>query len=65
MRARARGTRGLGYTPRFHEPEKDDAFSVSIDGAGFDVDDFKTLVRIGEDLRVGLSLDDRGRITVT
>ena len=36
----------------------DDAFSVSIDGAGFDIDDFKTLVRIGEDLGVGLKLDD-------
>jgi hypothetical protein len=35
-----------GYNPRPHEPEdKDDAFSVSIDGAGFDIDDFKTLVR--------------------
>jgi hypothetical protein len=55
-----------GSSPQFHEPENpDDAFSVSIDGAGFDIDDFKTLVRIGEDLGVGLSLDDRGRISAT
>lgn len=50
-----------GYNPRFHEPENaDGAFSVSIDGAGFDIDDFKTLVRIGEDLGLGLKLDDSG-----
>jgi hypothetical protein len=34
-------------------------------GRRFDVDDFKTLVQIGEDIGVGLSLDDRGRITLT
>jgi hypothetical protein len=54
-----------GYKPRFHEPEDPDgAFSVSIDGAGFNIDDFKTLVRIGEDLGVGLRLDNSGRITL-
>jgi hypothetical protein len=39
-------------------------FGVKKSRPGFDIDDFKTLVRIGEDLGVGLKLDDSGRITL-
>ena len=33
-------------------------FGVKKSRPDFDIDDFKTLVRIGEDLGVGLKLDD-------
>jgi hypothetical protein len=54
-----------GYAPKLHEPEGDDGlFRISLPGAGFDLDDFKTMARIGEDFGIGLSLADDGRITL-
>jgi hypothetical protein len=37
-------------------------FQVSVAGSGFDLDDFKTMARINEDLGVGLRLGDDGSI---
>jgi hypothetical protein len=55
-----------GYEPRLHEPEADDGvFEISLPGAGFRLEDFKTMARISEDFGVGLKLDDRGRITLS
>jgi hypothetical protein len=54
-----------GYEPRLHEPtDGDGAFEISLPGAGFDVGDFKAMVGMAERLGVGLSLDDRGWITL-
>jgi hypothetical protein len=33
-------------------------------GIDFDLDDFKTMVRVGEDFGLGLKLDDHGSITL-
>jgi hypothetical protein len=55
-----------GYSPKLHEPEHDDGlFQISLPGAGFDIDDFKNMARIGEEFGIGLHLGDDGRITLS
>jgi hypothetical protein len=55
-----------GLKPRLHEPEDENGvFEIHLDGAGYDLDDFKTLVRVGADFGLGLKLDDRGGITLS
>jgi hypothetical protein len=54
-----------GYEPRLHAPHAEDGlFEIRLQGNGFDLDDLKTLVRIGEDFGVGVKLDDEGWITL-
>jgi hypothetical protein len=50
-----------GYDPKLHEPKQDGGpFEITLRGHAFDIDDFKTMVRIAEDFGVGLGLDDNG-----
>ena len=52
-----------GYSPRLHEPQDEGgAFEISLRGHEFDIDDFKTMVRIAENFGVGLGLDENGWI---
>ena len=54
---------GEGYEPRMHEPKEDGGpFSITLRGNEFDIDDFKTMVRIAEDFGVPLGLDENGWI---
>ena len=56
---------GDGYEPQLHEPEHESGlFEIRVRGNDFDLDDFKTMVRAGEGLGLGLKLDDRGSITL-
>jgi len=55
-----------GLKPRLHEPEEEGGlFEIHLDGAGYELDDFKTLVRVGEDFGIGLKLDDNGGVTLS
>jgi hypothetical protein len=56
---------GDGCEPQLHEPEHESGlFEIRLRGNDFDLDDFKTMVRVGEDFGLGLKLDDHGSITL-
>jgi hypothetical protein len=54
-----------GYEPRLHPPaDEHGVFEIKLPGAGFDIDDFKSMVRVAEAEGLGMRLDDRGSITL-
>jgi hypothetical protein len=55
-----------GYEPRLHAPpDEHGAFEIKLPGAGFDIDDLKSVVNMAEGLGLGMRLDDRGWITLS